>query len=190
MTSFPEIDQCKIELLQKTLRESPLKLADLSTFQRIILITDGTLTDILEIYLLEKISIFKLSEEIINLTEKIPALNLEEGVNVIKRKIFLQGTISQKNWIYAESMIVPERLDVLFQEQLLNSEKPIGKLWLEYRVETFKEIIDLSQEPAGELSQYFQINQDEKLFSRTYRVFSQGQPIMMITEKFPESYFI
>ena len=172
------------------MRESPLKLADLSTFQRIILITDGTLTDILEIYLLEKISIFKLSEEIINLTEKIPALNLEEGVNVIKRKIFLQGTISQKNWIYAESMIVPERLDVLFQEQLLNSEKPIGKLWVEYRVETFKDIIDLSQESAGDLSEYFQINQDEKLFSRTYRVFSQGQPIMMITEKFPESYFI
>ena len=57
-------------------------------------------------------------------------------------------------------------------------------------METFKEIIDLSQEPAGDLSEYFQINQDEKLFSRTYRVFSQGQPIMMITEKFPESYFI
>ena len=170
--------------------KSPLTLSELSTFQRIILITDGTLTDILEIYLLEKISICKLSEEIINLVETVPALNLKEGVNVIKRKIFLQGKISQKNWIYAESIIVPERLDVLFQEQLLNSEKPIGKLWLEYRVETFKEIIDLSQEPAGDLSEYFQINQDEKLFSRTYRVFSQGQPIMMITEKFPESYFI
>ena len=72
-----EIDKCKIKLLQKSLSKSPLTLSELSTFQRIILITDGTLTDILEIYLLEKISICKLSEEIINLVETVPALNLK-----------------------------------------------------------------------------------------------------------------
>jgi len=190
MVQIPEIGQCKIEFLRNSLNKNTISLANLSTIQRIILITDGTLTDILEIYLLEKISIIKLSEEIVNLAEDMPFLTLKIGNRVIKRKIFLQGKISKKNWIYAESIIVPERLDERFKEQLLNSEKPIGKLWLEYRVETFKEIIDLSQELPGDLSEHFQISKEEKLFSRTYRVFSQNQPIMMITEKFPESYFI
>lgn len=190
VVQVPEIDKCKIELLRNGLSKSPISLSELSTLQRIILITDGTLTDILEIYLLEKISIIKLSEEMIEIAENMPVLNLEIGRQIIKRKIFLQGKISRKNWIYAESIIVPERLDQRFKEQLLNSEKPIGKLWLEYRVETFKEIVDLSQELAGNLSEDFHISKEEKLFSRTYRVFSQNQPIMMITEKFPESYFI
>ena len=86
--------------------------------------------------------------------------------------------------------MVPDRLDPKFKDQLLNSAKPIGKLWLEYRVETFKEIVDLSQELAGNLAEDFKINKDENLFSRTYRVFSQNQPVMMITEKFPTSFFI
>ena len=102
-----EIDKCKIKLLQKSLSKSPLTLSELSTFQRIILITDGTLTDILEIYLLEKISICKLSEEIINLVETVPALNLKEGVNVIKRKklakktgFMLNRLLFLKDWMF------------------------------------------------------------------------------------------
>lgn len=190
MLQAKEIDKCKIELLKNSLSKSPLNLSELSTLQRMILITDGTLTDILEVCLLEKISIIKLAEKMINIDRDMPVLNLKIGNKVIKRQIFLQGKVSQKNLIYAESIIVPERLDERFKEQLLNSEKTIGKLWLEYRVETFKEIIDLSQEVAGDLAKDFQINQEEKLFSRSYRVFSQNQPIMMITEKFPESYFV
>jgi chorismate-pyruvate lyase len=73
---------------------------------------------------------------------------------------------------------------------LIQQVSHIGKLWLEYRVETFKEIVDLSQELAGNLAEDFKINKDENLFSRTYRVFSQNQPVMMITEKFPTSFFI
>ena len=190
MVQAQEIDLCKIELLRNSLSKSPLNLSELSTLQRMILITDGTLTDILEVCLLEKISIVKLSEKLINLDQDIPVLNLKSGDKIIKREIFLQGRVSKKNLIYAESIIVPERIDKRFKEQLLNSEKPIGKLWLEYRVETFKEIVDLSQEAAGDLAKNFQISPEEKLFSRSYRVFSQNQPIMMITEKFPESYFI
>jgi chorismate-pyruvate lyase len=190
MLQAQELDKCKIQLLKNSLSRSPIELAELSTLQRIILITDGTLTDILEIYLLEKIAIIKLSEEIVNITENIPLLNLEVGSKVIKRRIFLQGRISQKNWIYAESIVVPDRLDPRFKDQLINSAKPIGKLWLEYRVETFKEIVDLSQELAGNLAEDFKINKDENLFSRTYRVFSQNQPVMMIAEKFPTSFFI
>lgn len=87
-------------------------------------------------------------------------------------------------------MIVPSRLDEIFRERLLKSQESIGRLWLEHRVETFKEIIDSARERAGDLSNYFKIKKEDKILSRTYRVFSNRQPIMIITEKFPESYFV
>lgn len=66
----------------------------------------------------------------------------------------------------------------------------MGRLWLENRIETFKEIVASHRQPAGELAQYFKIDPEEQLLSRTYRVFSNQQAMMTITEKFPESYFV
>ncbi len=176
--------------LQESLTYSHINPANLSTFQRIILTTDGTLTEILEAYLFEKINLVKLSEGIVLVTNPVKTLELEIGQEVIERKVLLQGKISRKNWIYAESLIVPKRLDEKYRERLLKSQESIGRLWLEHKVETFKEIVDSSREIAGDLADYFKIKPKDKLLSRTYRAFSNGHPIMMITEKFPEKYFL
>jgi chorismate-pyruvate lyase len=68
----------------------------------------------------------------------------------------------------------------------LNSAKPIGLLILENRLETFREILGCAREPAGAIGRHFQIAADDYLISRRYRVIAHGQPIMLITEKFPE----
>ena len=176
--------------LQESLSHSLINPARLSTLQRIILTTDGTLTEILEAYLYEKIRVIKLSEGVVSITKDIPALNAKIGSEVIERKVVLQGKISRSNWIYAESVIVPERLEERHRDRLLHSQESIGRLWLQHRVETFKEIIYSARETAGDLAQYFNIAPEDKLLSRTYRVFSKGQPVMTITEKFPESYYL
>lgn len=184
-------DSCTLRPdLHESLTHSDIDPSLLSTFQRILLTTDGTVTEILEAYLFEKIYVVKLSEKPVLLAQDIPDLDLKVGSPVIERRILLQGKISMSNWIYAESIIVPDRLDENYRERLLKSQEPIGKLWLEHRVETFKEIIDSAYEVAGDLADYFKIKRENRLFSRTYRVFSNHQPIMMITEKFPESYFM
>ncbi|MEH2123777.1 chorismate--pyruvate lyase family protein [Nostoc sp.] len=164
----------------------PLKL---SSFQRILLTTDGTLTEILEAYLLEKIQLVKLSEKLV-ITKSIPALGLDIDTQVIERKILLQGKISLNNFIYAESLIVPERLDTKLKDRLIKSQEPMGRVWLEHKLETFKEIIDSAIETAEDLSEFFNIAREDKMLSRTYRVISNKKPIVMITEKFPESYFL
>ena len=161
----------------------------LSSFQKILLIADGTLTKILETYLNEIIQVVKISEKIIPITQDIAPLDIRAGTEVMKRNILLQGETSQRNWLYAESTIVLERIGKKFREQLINSHIPIGKLWLEHKTETFKEVIASAREPANDLSNYFNIQKEDKLIYRTYRVFSERQPIMMITEKFPESSF-
>ena len=176
--------------LHQSLTRSHIDPSKLSTFQRILLTTDGTLTEILEAYLLEKIQVVKLSEGLVSITRDLPQLELKRGSEVIERKILLQGKISRKNFIYAESILIPDRLDDNFKNELLKSKTPLGRLWLEHKIETFKEIVDSSKELAANLSAYFPINNEDDMLSRSYRVFSKRQPIMMITEKFPESYFL
>ncbi|GAX45466.1 hypothetical protein NIES4075_64870 [Tolypothrix sp. NIES-4075] len=176
--------------MQKILPSKYIEPRNLSYFQRILLTTDGTLTEILEAYLLEKIQLVKLSEEFIEIAKPIPALDLEVNTQIINRKVLLRGKISLNNFIYAESIIIPERLDSRFKSRLIESQEPIGRLWLEHKLETFKEIIDSGIETSEELFHYFNISKEDRMLSRTYRVFSKGQAIMMITEKFPESYFI
>jgi chorismate-pyruvate lyase len=176
--------------LQESLTRHHIDPSDLSTFQRILLTTDGTVTDILEAYLFEQIRVVKLSEHLVSLAHEIPSMDLKEGTEVIVRKILLQGKISRKNVIYAESIIVPEKLEEKFRKALLETKVPIGKIWFEQRVETFKEILDSKKEFAGDLADYFNIDPSDEMLSRTYRVVTNRKSVMMITEKFPESYFL
>jgi chorismate-pyruvate lyase len=177
--------------LQQSLNRSHIDPSALSTFQRILLTTDGTVTDMLEAYLSEPIQLVKLSEALIPIPQDIAVMRLKKGTEVIDREILLRGRISRKNFIYAESIVVIERLDKDFRNELLNTKTPMGKLWLEHRVESFKEIVDSGTEPANEkLAHYFRIEPNTNLLFRTYCVFSNRLATMMITEKFPESFFL
>ena len=42
---------------------------------------------------------------------------------------------------------------------------------------------------AEALARHFDVEPDTRLISRTYRVLAHGRPIMLITEKFPETAF-
>ncbi len=167
-----------------------IHLSELNILQRIFLTTDGTLTEMLELYLSEYLHAVKLSESKEAVISDILPLDIRSGRTVIERKILLQGRTSMRNWLYAESLIVPDRLGTRFRDELITSEKPIGKLWRKYKIETFKEIVCYFCEPTGYLSDYFDIKREDCLLCRTYRVSSKGKPIMMITEKFPKTYFI
>ncbi|MFB2772708.1 chorismate pyruvate-lyase family protein [Pelatocladus sp. BLCC-F211] len=183
-----------ISILKNDSQESPsrnnIEPSNLSTFQRILLTTNGTVTDILEYYASEQIRVVKLFEQLVSLAHDIPTMELKEGTEVLVRKILLQGKISRKNFLYGDSIIVPEKLDEKFRKALLETKMPIGKLWFELRVETFKEILDTSKELAENLAEYFHIQPHDNMLSRTYRVINNRKPIMMITEKFPENYYL
>jgi len=176
--------------LQEKLDYNHIDPSTLSTFQKILLTTNGTVTDILECYVFEQIRVVKLIEQLVSLTHDIPSMELKEGTEVLVRKILLQGKISRKNFIYADSIIVPERLDEKFRKALLETKTPIGKLWFELKVETFKDVLKTSKEPAENLAEYFHIQPHDNILSRTYCVVNNRKPIMMITEKFPENYFV
>lgn len=175
--------------LEQSVHNSELDLAALSPFQRILLTTDGTVTEILEAQFWEPIDLIKLHQETRQTDRAIPFLDITQNTDVMIRKILLQGQNSKKNYIYAESILVPAHLDATLREGLQTTSKPLGRLMIEAKTETFREILTCKKETAHELAEYFHLSENAQLISRTYRIYANHYPVMLITEKFPSNAF-
>ncbi|MEB3318577.1 MAG: chorismate pyruvate-lyase family protein [Cyanobacteriota bacterium] len=175
--------------LEESLERRAINPLTLSAFQRILLTTDGTVTEILEAFSGESIRVVKLHQDVSILERAVASLELPWGEPVLRRSILLQGHMSLVHFLYADSIIALDRLTEGVRDGLLTSKKGIGMLILEQRIETFKEILDCGIEPAAGLAEYFQVEPEASIIHRTYRMLSGGRPIMVITEKFPSSYF-
>jgi chorismate-pyruvate lyase/acyl carrier protein len=176
--------------LEESLERRAINPLTLSAFQRILLTTDGTVTEILEAFSGESIRVVKLHQEVTTLERAVASLELPWGEPVLRRSILLQGHMSLVNFLYADSIIALDRLTEGVRDGLLTSKKGIGMLILEHHIETFKEILDCGIEPAAGLAEYFQVDPEASILYRTYRMLSGGLPIMVITEKFPSSFFL
>lgn len=167
----------------------PVNHAQLSPFQRVMLVADGTLTHAIEAWVDEAVSVCKLNETTLHTKEPVPLLQLDHRTELLQREILLKGSDSNRTWLYACSFIVLERISAAFRDDLMISKRPIGKLWRDHRTENYKEIVSCCCHPALELAQHFNLSLQQTLLSRTYRVFNGGKPVMMITEKLPLNLF-
>ena len=160
-----------------------------SFLQRLLLVTDGRITDIVQAYSGETVEAVKLRHRLVISGSRSP-LELDRECQLLERSIVLQGSQTKTNYLYADSKIVLERLDSDIRDELIFSSQPIGKLLREHKVETYREILDCGIEPAGSLSEYFDIKPSDELIYRTYLVLIAGLPVMQITEKFPTTHFV
>lgn len=172
--------------LDQSLGRRAIDPLTLGASRRVLLTTDGTVTEILEAFSGERIRVVKLFQEQSRLARPLATLELPKGDDILSRQVLLQGCASLVNFIWAESIIALGRLDEEVRFGLLHSQKSIGLLILEKRIETFKEILDCDRKPAGPLAKHFRVGARAPILSRTYRMVTQGRPIMLITEKFPE----
>jgi chorismate-pyruvate lyase len=161
----------------------------LSIFQRILLVTDGTVTDVLEAYANEPIRVVKLNQSFDSVDAEKPELDLPPSGRLLRRTVLLQGALSGQNFLFAESAITPDGLAREIVDGLVGSDKPVGRLLAQHRVETFREIVALGFDLAGTCAQYFEVEPTSRLVFRTYRILVRQQPVMRITEKFPLSLF-
>jgi chorismate-pyruvate lyase len=155
----------------------------LSVPQKILLTTDGTLTQLLEIFTGEKISVQKLGHELV--TGAPASLEVSPAEPVLSRRILLRGVT--RPYMYAHSWLVLSRMPSGMQDAILQTGTPIGQLWKAARLETFREIVDFRRERDTEIAALFGV--DEVLLSRSYLISTGGAPMGLIVEKFPESYF-
>ncbi|MEL6580494.1 MAG: chorismate pyruvate-lyase family protein [Cyanobacteria bacterium J06621_12] len=161
-----------------------------SFLQRLLLITDGRVTDIIQAYSGETVKAVQLGQKLIISDSCLSPLQLDCEYQLLDRSIVLQGSQTRTNYLYADYQIVLKRLDADICDKLIFGRQPIGKLLREDKVETYRKTLDCGIEPAGSLGQYFQIDPSAELIYRTYLLLINDLPVMQVTEKFPTAYFI
>ena len=161
-----------------------------SFLQRLLLITDGRIADIVQAYSGEAIEEVQLCQKQIVSDPWFSYLQLNHAYQLLSRSSVLQGSQTKTNYFYLDSHIVLERLDADIRDALVFGHQPISKLLQENKVKTYREILDCGVEPAGSLGQYLSLDSSVELIYRTYLLLINGLPVMQISEKFPTDYFI
>jgi chorismate-pyruvate lyase len=159
---------------------------DLGLFERILLATDGTVTELVALYAGEAIRVRKLEQRVLDACTD-ERLACAPSARLLDRRILLVG--ATRAFLYAESQFVLDRLAPAMRDALLGSDRPIGLVWKEARLETFREVVERSIAPCAELARHFDVARSTPFVSRTYVVHHGGRPLGVITEKWPRGAF-
>ena len=170
---------------------TPLDIAiiqdkSLSLFQKTLLITNGTVTDLLMLYTGKIIKVIKIKQDN-TLSGNHEVAFCPPEIPILRRSILLSS--EKKNLLYAESTFIFDQLPKSIQYKLLETDLPIGLIWKEEKFETYREIIEYKNEVCETLSIYFDIDPQVSMLSRTYLIYHNNTILGIITEKFPFTYF-
>ncbi len=158
----------------------------LSTFQKILLATDGTVTDLISIYADEPISVKKIGQKMF-LSDNRQQFFCPSGTPLLERSVLLCGT--RKNYLYAESVFVVGLLSRSIQYRLLETDCPIGLMWKEEKLEMYRDILGYTTATCDRVAAYFDVPPQTPIISRTYSIYHQSKILGTISEKFPITHF-
>lgn len=164
---------------------SPLadvELQSLDPVERLLLASDGTLTDMLEALYLETVSLVRLGQHLYRAPQRLDSLELDAGALVLERRVLLRGSRSGRGYVYADSLVAVDRLAPAIRRALLDSDRPLGQLWKQCGTELFKQVLQRRREPAAELFEYFDVQPESPLLVRTFRAYTSGSPVALIKE--------
>ena len=157
-------------------------VANRSTLRAALESTHGTVTNFLEQLVGESVD----AQVHRHQTVAAPTSNDLEvagGEPLLQRAATLRGRRTGSPYVYAESVIVTNRLPTRFYQLLESSIDPIGRILNEIGIATTRK--DLVG-PGGLGPSRFEgaINDGDVVFVRTYRIDSEQTPLMVITEWF------
>ena len=166
-----------------------INIARLTPFQRALIVTDGTVTRLIEAYTLAPVEVVLLHQAKQALCTEHTWLELPARSHVIARQVVLQtpstGNYMPKTQAYATSLIVPQHLPKGILDGLESDPAGLGGILQNSGQETRRELLWCCCETARDLPEAIAHLEGEPLLSRTYRVIANNKPIMLITEKFP-----
>lgn len=169
-------------------RPDALETLELSPLQRAIMAADGTLSTLIEAYSGDTLTIRKLRRRPFGGADAA-SLELAAGEEALRRAVVISG-VRLGPVLQADSAIAVSRLEDSVRETLLRTQTPIGKLLLSRRTETFREILSIRLERAGEHGTLLGVAASGPLLVRSYRIFHRGRPLIAITERFRYERFL
>jgi chorismate-pyruvate lyase len=160
-----------------------LPIKALPPFLRALLVTDGTVTKILEAYFWEPVEVQTLQQETVTAERPIDWIRIDRGDRVLIRRARLRGADSGIVYATAFSVIRTQLIPKTFRQRLIDREIGIGALIRDSGMESYREVLEVGIEPAKTDDEAAPEPSD--LVSRTYRIIIDGQPVILITESFP-----
>lgn len=160
-------------------------LRALTPFQRALLVIDGTVTKFIEAYTMEPIEIVRLDQDMRMLTTANEWLNASGGDPVVTRTVLLQGEYTRRVHAYAASLVCPDRISDELRSKLEEEGGGLGRILISSRLETRREILWFGREHVEDLPDDVLARTGTEFITRTYRIIYDGEPIMLINEKFP-----
>ena len=166
-------------------KQEDLDIEAMPPFLRTLLITDGTVTKSLEAFFWEPVVVENLGQELIKLSKDQDWLGMKSGDAGLQREVRLKGVQTENVYAYAKSILKLDLLPQQIQDDLLSGKIGIGEMLRERGLETYREIMDIGREIDKSLAAVIGDSGGGELIYRTYRVFINHEPMMLITEKFP-----
>jgi beta-ribofuranosylaminobenzene 5'-phosphate synthase len=164
----------------------------LSPFQKFLLGTDGSVTQLLEAVTGHPVSITTLVQEIIPADAAVAdQLSISIGESVNHRVVELKDAETGTVLIYAVSETPLSRLSPEFKDDLMRADIPIGKIISRHKIEARREILAARVTSADDTTgPLFSVCKNEPLLSRDYRIIHKREPLIFITEQFPYNRFL
>jgi len=163
----------------------------LSRVQKILLGTDGSVTQLLESVTGHPVTVKTLVQEIIPAdAETAGRVDVCVGEPVNHRVVELRDTMTNDVLIYAISETPVDRLSPAFKKDLMMADIPIGKIIKHHHIEARREILSARVADATpDTCRIFSLCQKEPVLSRQYRIIHQEKPLIFIEEQFPYNQF-
>lgn len=159
-----------------TPRHQQLNVQDLPPLLRTLLVTDGTVTKVLEAYFWEPVNVESVEQQLETATAPIDTLGIEKGETYLRRDVRLRGSESGDTYVWAHSIVRTRELPADITRELIEGRIGIGQLLRTKGLETYREIIDVFEENNADA---------EKCIGRTYRIYLHDVPAITVTEQFP-----
>lgn len=183
--AFDPLARVFIALDARPLGVVPIATPDLSPFQRALLAIDGTVTQFIEAWAVEPVEVVLLEQSEIKLPLTNEWLALEAGAPVIRRRVMLRGLGTGRFHTWADSLIAAGRVSPAMRRALERDGGGIGKILIDAGVESRREALWYGRERPREIPPQVAACWTGDFLVRSYRLLAGGQPLMLITERFP-----
>ena len=166
-----------------------MNLSQLTPFQRALLVIDGTVTQFIEAYTFSPVEVVLLHQEAQTLSTDHAWLDAKKETEVVVRQVVLQT--DQKDvqqptvHAYATSIVVLDRIPQIIREGLTLKGRGLGQLLQRSGLESRRDLLWWGLKRSKDLPEALAHLEGKPFLSRTYRIVTDGQPIMLINEQFP-----
>ena len=174
------------------LKEIEEHVGRLSPVQKILLGTDGSVTQLLESVTGHPVMVRTREQEVVNADSCVAErLNIAPGDAVNHRIVELCDATTGEVLIYAKSQTPVARLAPEFRDDLMKADIPIGRIIERHHIEARREILAAQVTPAkDDVRGIFSVCKNEPLLMRQYQIIHGGEPLIFIEEQFPYNKFL